>query len=282
MAKKKGNKSKKKTGKKKPAVPSFQNNESGANGFDEGRSVRRKQEADERKEDYEETAENLKFEDPFEDVFEDEEVEEQQEEGGEGDLMEEEDDDGVEESKQQVVKKVWLPGMTLDGEEGGISAEGNAAPGTEVELEYDPSAYVMYHSLRSEWPCLSFDIVPDTLGENRTRFPHTIFAVTGSQAESANQNKITLLKMSNLIKTQKSADDSDSDDDDDDDEDGTDDDPVLDSVGISHRGGINRIRVMPQKPSIVATWADTGRVHLWDLKGPLDTLGPHPGPGRAG
>jgi ribosome assembly protein RRB1 len=37
------------------------------------------------------------------------------------------------------------------------------------ELEYDPSAYVMYHSLRPEWPCLSFDVVRDQLGNNRTR-----------------------------------------------------------------------------------------------------------------
>ena len=37
------------------------------------------------------------------------------------------------------------------------------------ELEYDPSAYVMYHCLAPEWPCLSFDILGDTLGGGRTR-----------------------------------------------------------------------------------------------------------------
>jgi hypothetical protein len=37
------------------------------------------------------------------------------------------------------------------------------------ELEYDPSAYVCYHSLRTEWPCLSFDIVRDNLGDSRHR-----------------------------------------------------------------------------------------------------------------
>ena len=27
----------------------------------------------------------------------------------------------------------------------------------------------MYHALQSEWPCLSFDIIPDKLGVNRTK-----------------------------------------------------------------------------------------------------------------
>lgn len=37
------------------------------------------------------------------------------------------------------------------------------------ELEHDPSAYVLYHCLTPEWPCLSFDIMTDPLGHNRTR-----------------------------------------------------------------------------------------------------------------
>lgn len=36
-------------------------------------------------------------------------------------------------------------------------------------LDYDPSAYVTYHSLKTEWPCLSFDILRDNLGEGRIR-----------------------------------------------------------------------------------------------------------------
>lgn len=37
------------------------------------------------------------------------------------------------------------------------------------ELDFDETAYLMYHSLRPEWPCLSFDIIRDQLGGNRTR-----------------------------------------------------------------------------------------------------------------
>lgn len=34
-------------------------------------------------------------------------------------------------------------------------------------LDYDSSAYDMFHQMTMEWPCLSFDIIPDTLGDNR-------------------------------------------------------------------------------------------------------------------
>ena len=35
-------------------------------------------------------------------------------------------------------------------------------------LEVDQSAYEMLHSVNMEWPALSFDIIPDALGDNRT------------------------------------------------------------------------------------------------------------------
>jgi len=77
----------------------------------------------------------------------------------------------------------------------------------------------MYHALSTEWPCLSFDVVKDNLGDSRHRvcnlfnvnsstltpfyqFPLTIFTVCGSQADRRDKNKITLLKLSELHKTQ--------------------------------------------------------------------------------
>jgi len=53
------------------------------------------------------------------------------------------------------IKQVWRPGIDVlpDGE----------------DLEYDPSAYIMYHSLQTEWPCLSFDFIKDNLGDIRHR-----------------------------------------------------------------------------------------------------------------
>ena len=98
---------------------------------------------------------NLRFEDPYEDEYEEEEEvfeldsDDEEEEGGGMDVAEDEEGDATTE------KKVWRPGMD-------VLREGE-------ELEYDPSAYVMYHCLTPEWPCLSFDIMQDTLGGNRTR-----------------------------------------------------------------------------------------------------------------
>lgn len=37
------------------------------------------------------------------------------------------------------------------------------------QLEYDSSAYDMIHFMKVEWPCLSFDVIRDALGNNRQR-----------------------------------------------------------------------------------------------------------------
>ena len=121
--------------------------------------------------------EYLEFEDPFGDEFEEEQLDEEDQQAFE-DEEEDDEDEEVEgedaektNSKQQLKaakeaassvddenhapKQVWRPGVDQ-------IAEGEA-------LEYDPSAYVMYHSLQTEWPCLSFDILKDDLGESRQR-----------------------------------------------------------------------------------------------------------------
>jgi hypothetical protein len=113
--------------------------------------------------------EELVFEDPFEDEFEEEEIDE--DDAFDYDENEElsqhlptinESEEGVVDKKQSSTgagvaapKKVWRPEVDKinDGE----------------ALDYDPSAYVMYHSLQTEWPCLSFDIIKDSLGDNRQR-----------------------------------------------------------------------------------------------------------------
>ena len=113
--------------------------------------------------------EELVFEDPFEDEFEEEEIDEDEtyNECDENDLLgtqqlptiDEKDESSFDRkgsaSDSAAPKKVWRPDIDKinDGE----------------ALDYDPSAYVMYHSLQTEWPCLSFDIIKDSLGDNRQR-----------------------------------------------------------------------------------------------------------------
>jgi len=76
--------------------------------------------------------------------------------------------------------RVWQPGVDKL-EEG-------------EELQCDPSAYNSLHGFHVGWPCLSFDILGDKLGLNRTEFPHTLYMVAGTQAEKAPLNSIGLLK----------------------------------------------------------------------------------------
>lgn len=105
-----------------------------------------------RKDKIDENIEQDHFEDPYDDEFEEEFIDEDQHEEngefGEGGYIEQ-----GEESTSP--KQVWRPNVDklADGE----------------LLEYDPSAYVMYHAFRTEWPCLSFDFLKDSLGDNRHR-----------------------------------------------------------------------------------------------------------------
>lgn len=36
-------------------------------------------------------------------------------------------------------------------------------------MDYDSSAYHMFHHMNAEWPCLSFDVIRDALGAKRNK-----------------------------------------------------------------------------------------------------------------
>ncbi|KAG8374461.1 hypothetical protein BUALT_Bualt11G0134600 [Buddleja alternifolia] len=167
--------------------------------------------------------------------------------------------------------KVWQPGVDKL-EEG-------------EELQCDPSAYNSLHAFHVGWPCLSFDILRDSLGLVRTEFPHTVYCVAGTQAEKASWNSIGIFKVSNisgkrreLVPKKRNNDDTDmdsesSDSDEDDEEEGNGSGaPVLQLRKVSHEGGVNRIRAMPQNPHICASWGDTGLVQVWDFSSHLKAL----------
>ncbi|KAJ3721622.1 WD40-repeat-containing domain protein [Lentinula raphanica] len=147
-------------------------------------------------------------------------------------------------------------------------------------LEPDESVYLMRHSTGVDWPCLSFDVLRDNLGEERQRFPHTVWIVTGTQADVAKNNEIVVYRMSSLQKTQKSGEESDSDDDEEDD--ALDEDPIIEYRSIPHLGGVNRVRAQPlpsseplppaAHPYHVASWAETGKVHIWDVRPLIESL----------
>jgi ribosome assembly protein RRB1 len=173
--------------------------------------------------------------------------------------------------------------------------------GKDEILEPDDSVYIMRHSMNVNWPCLSFDILRDNLGDERQRFPATAYIVAGTQADGPSKNEVVVYKMSSLHRTQKDggerimwslcfieahlfppqSDNSDSDNEEDDDDDDLDEDAILEYRSIPHTGGVNRVRAQPlassslppvSQPYHVATWAETGKVHIWDVRPLIESL----------
>eukprot|EP01031_Cornospumella_fuschlensis_P038436 gene38436-46714_t len=105
---------------------------------------------------HENDIEELEYEDPYGDEYDDEDLDDVgdnvdmdiDEDSARPDAETEPIEEGQDAGQRQ---QVWRPGV--DG-----VAEGE-------ELDYDPSAYVMYHAFRTEWPCLTFDFLLAALFE---------------------------------------------------------------------------------------------------------------------
>lgn len=170
------------------------------------------------------------FEDPWEDEIESEE-----------EYIEKENFDEV-----LMDEKVYLP---------------SSRPLKENEiLEPDQSAYEMLHSISVQWPCLSFDILKDNLGL-RTDYPATIYLISGSQADTKKNNRITVIKLSNLYKTQYDEDSIDSNNS------NIEEDPILEYRTLSTFGTTNRIRAFSKGDEnyFAASFSETGKVHIWNI-----------------
>ncbi|KAI9803206.1 MAG: hypothetical protein M1825_001997 [Sarcosagium campestre] len=145
--------------------------------------------------------------------------------------------------------------------------------GPDETLAPDPSTYVMLHTLSTTWPCLSFDMLQDNLGDKRTAFPATLYAVAGSQASTGREkeNELLVMKLSGLSRMERTRGDSDSDaDSDSDDEDA---EPILESKSLPLSSTTNRIRAhqVPQLNSsvppttITASMAESGAVLIHNI-----------------
>lgn len=197
------------------------------------------------------------FEDPFEDDYEEEEdyedYEEEEEEEEGADAMEV-DEEEEEEEDPPPPPPVWLPGVHA------------LQPGE--SLLPDESAYDLLHMFTVEWPALSMAVLRDELGEQRPP-PHTLYVALGSQAERASQNKIVLLKLSALGRTQGGGDDSDSEgfDPDAPEQVEAEGDPLLEHRDVALPGGaLTRLRSCPHQPTLLAALSDLGVVSVLDVR----------------
>lgn len=138
----------------------------------------------------------------------------------------------------------------------------------------DESAYEMYHQAQTNAPCLSFDVLADDLGQNRSEYPHTCFLVSGTQSDSTQTNNVIVMKMSNLKKTLKDKEEEEEEESDDeseseDEEEG----PELEAAMIRHSGCVNRIRATRiNGRHLAASWSELGKVNIWDLTNALKAV----------
>jgi ribosome assembly protein RRB1 len=161
------------------------------------------------------------------------------------------------------------------------------------ELAFDNSAYEMLHKVNLEWPCLSIDFVlPDRFESNfdqynpgvklpnsllvdytdpvtsqkskrhkEDKYPYKVYMVGGTQTDAKSKvaNKLYVMKLYDMYKTQYD-DQSESDDD----PDNFDDDPNLLFEWVPLKAAINRVRTMNYS-SITALWNEAGEVAIYDL-----------------
>lgn len=158
----------------------------------------------------------------------------------------------------QMDKQTFIPGRH------------KLAPGE--TLSPDPSSYEMLHTLTTTWPCLSFDIIRDNLGDGRKSYPATVYAVAGTQAELGREreNELMVMKLSGLSRMHRDDEDSSDIEEDDDDEDA---EPILETKSLPLSCTTNRIRAHqapPWDPSVppatlVASMTETGQVLIHDV-----------------
>ncbi|KAI3782802.1 hypothetical protein L2E82_12858 [Cichorium intybus] len=102
------------------------------------------------------------------------------------------------------------------------------------ELQCDPSAYNSLHAFHIGWPCLR-ELVPTKTSNGDTDV----------DSDSSDSDKDEMENEGPKA-------------------------PVFQVRKVFHEGCVNRIRAMPQKPHICATWGDTG--HIWDFASHLNAL----------
>lgn len=196
------------------------------------------------------------FEDPYGDDFE-----------SDGEIIELDDDDDEEMDADAANKKIEaIEEQELREPESSIYLPHKSKPlGPDEVMEADPTVYDMLHNVNLPWPCLTVDVVPDALGNERRTYPASLYLTTATQAERSKDNEMIAMKLSKLSKTLVK-DDDEEDDESDEEEDV---DPIMDSERIPLKHTTNRIRVSPHAQTtgeyLTASMSESGEVLIYDL-----------------
>lgn len=140
-------------------------------------------------------------------------------------------------------------------------------------LAPDLSTYELLHTLEAPWPCLSFDIVKDQLGDSRKSYPATVYSVAGTQAAAGREkeNQLMVMKLSSLSRMDRGQESESEDDEDNDDDEVS--DPILETKSIPLTSCTNRLRThqSPQASSsnppttLTAVMTESGDVLIHDV-----------------
>ncbi len=151
-------------------------------------------------------------------------------------------------------------------------------------LTPDPSTYEMLHTFSTPWPCLSFDVVRDNLCDSRKQYPRTLYAVTGTQAEStkSNDNQLIVVKLSSLSRMDKGNETGSESESDSEDDEPSSSEPVLESKSIPLPSTTNRIRSFQAEsaiyypsqlpPTLTATSLENAQILIHDVTPHLHAL----------
>ncbi|CCD26449.1 ribosome biosynthesis protein RRB1 NDAI_0H02750 [Naumovozyma dairenensis CBS 421] len=184
------------------------------------------------------------------------------------------DDDEDEDPENRTEKVEKMIAQDLEQEEApngkGLYLPHLSRPlGPDEVLEADPTVYEMLHNVNVPWPCLTLDIIPDSLGSERRNYPQSLLMTTATQASKKKENELMVLSLSNLTKTLVNEDKEDDEDEDDEDNEDNDKDPVMENENIPLRDTTNRLKVSPfansSKEVLTATMSENGEVYIFDL-----------------
>ncbi|KAA0190980.1 Glutamate-rich WD repeat containing [Fasciolopsis buskii] len=150
-------------------------------------------------------------------------------------------------------------------------------------LVMDKSSYRLFHEFQLESASLSFDILLDNLGNDRSVEvngpPVSACLIAGTQAYQGGKNHLVLLRLGNMLPFRKKIAENPGEEEEDSDEDSSDDDenldaqPELEAATIEHSGTVNRVRAHQHAGRyFAASWSELGKVFIWDLTRPLTAV----------